>query len=155
MGTIYFGMNAIAAPCSRLAPRLQELLGPKVLFASIPLLLGGALLVQAFALAPGSGAHPLPILGITLLVAHQIPFGIHWPLIQAFANHRVRREVRATVLSMMSFLGRLLFAGLFPLIGLLHEADGIGTAYRTVGWSTLACTGLCLLAGRSLLARNR
>ena len=81
--------------------------------------------------------------------------GLHWPIIQAFANHRIRTEVRATVLSMMSFLGRLVFAGLFPLIGLLHETDGIGAAYRVVGWSTLGLTVACLLAGRSLLANHR
>jgi MFS family permease len=144
IGALFCSMNLLAAACSRLVPRLARSFGERTLFWSVPLLLSLSLVALAGLVQRA---------GVLLFFLQQVPFGLHWSLIQSFVNHRIRGVSRATVLSVMSFLGRLSFAAIFPLAGALHERQGIGAAYLAVGLAGLVSTVVCLQVGRKLLRK--
>lgn len=143
IGTLFFAMNLVAAPCSRLVPRLARSFGERTLFWMMPLALALSLLVLAGLVER---------IGVLLFFVHQVPFGLHWSLIQSFVNHRIEGDARATVLSVMSFVGRLSFAALFPLAGLLHDSHGVSTTYLVVGASGVVATFVCMRAGRRFVS---
>ena len=64
-------------------------------------------------------------IGVVLFFLHQIPFGIHWSLIQEFVNQRVQTVSRATALSVVSFVGRVSFAMWIPVIGELRDTSTV------------------------------
>jgi MFS family permease len=142
IGTLFCLLNLVAAPCSRMVPRLARGFGERTLFWSAPLLLSLSLVVLAAFVERA---------GVLLFFVQQVPFGLHWPLIQSFVNHRIQGVARATVLSVMSFLGRLSFAAFFPLAGALHQRHGVTAVYLTVGFAGLLATVACMLAGRRLV----
>ena len=89
--------------------------------------------------------------GALLFFLHQVPFGMHWALFQDFVNHRIARRSRTTVLSAMSFGGRLVFALLFPLLMSLQDRAGIAAAWLWIGIAGLAVGGAWLWLGRRYL----
>ena len=93
-------------------------------------------------------AGQLNAFGIALFFAHQVPFGMHWALIQDFINHRIRDASRATVLSVLSFAGRLVFAIVFPF------TMGLGTvslSYLLVGVCGIVATAAVMFRGARFL----
>ena len=133
VGALYAALNLLAAPCSRLAAPCLRRFGAPVVYAAMPLLLAMSLLGMA------AFVDRWAILGIAL---QQVPFGMHWSIVQAFANRRLQPAARTTALSAISFCARIGFAALFPCIGRVHEAHGIASAYVLVA---LAGTGLALV----------
>lgn len=105
-------------------PTLVRRFGERALLWTMPLAMAIALTVMAGAVG---------WLGIALFFVHQAPFGAHWAVVQNYANHRLASATRATTLSLLSFAGRLAFTGLFPLLGALHAASGLTTAYLAAG----------------------
>lgn len=136
IGVLFFALNVFAAPCSRLAPTLVERFGHRALFWAMPALLAISLLVMA---------DQVNTLGIALFFVHQIPFGVHWPVVHSFVQRRIQHEARATVLSVLSFAGRASFAAVFPLIA---SAGTVETGYSIVGWIGLAAIAPMMWAGR-------
>lgn len=130
IGLLYAGLNLVAAPCAHLGGAAVRVLGARLVWFLMIALLAGSIFAMGFAV---SGV------GVALMLVHQVPLGMHWGLVQSDVNHRLAPAARATTLSVMSFLARLAFAALFPLVGRLHEAHGLPAAYTTV-----AATGLLL-----------
>jgi MFS family permease len=139
IGALFFALNLFAAPFSRLTPWLSRYAGRRALFWAMPTGIGLSLLFMA---GRTDG------LGIALFFVHQVPFGMHWAVVQDFANHRIRGRARATVLSILSFAGRVAFAGLFPLVMAL---DDLESAYVVVGIVGTVATAVAMVAGRGLL----
>lgn len=84
-------------------PALVQRFGRRPLFWGMPILLAISLLLMALenALAaqwPAFG-RPLAWLGVSLFFLQQVPFGMHWALVQEFVNDRIGPEARATVWS--------------------------------------------------------
>ncbi len=136
VGGLFFTLNMVAAPCSRYLPQLIERFGERRVFWAMPLALAGSFMVMA---------GQINGIGIALFFAHQIPFGMHWSLIQGFANHHLEDASRATVLSVLSFAGRLCFVILFPILTL---SDDVGQSYLWVGIAGILITLICLLMGQ-------
>lgn len=124
LGLLFFALNAAATPWSQAVPTLVRRFGERALLWTMPLAMAIALTVMAGAVG---------WLGIALFFVHQAPFGAHWAVVQNYANHRLASATRATTLSLLSFAGRLAFTGLFPLLGALHAASGLTTAYLAAG----------------------
>ncbi|MCC6670823.1 MAG: MFS transporter [Planctomycetes bacterium] len=135
VGTLFALLNLAAAPCSRLAPWLVRRLGFVAVLWMMPLLLSGSLALLSL---------HVNLLALPLLFLHQVPFGLHWALVQDFTQRRIRQEVRATVLSLVSFLGRGVFAATFPLLGALHQSHGISAAYLAAACAGTVATILVL-----------
>ena len=134
VGGLFFALNVVAAPFSRMTPWLVARAGHRALFWSMPVVIA----VSLVAMAGNAGAF-----GIALFFVHQIPFGTHWAIVHDWINHRIGGASRATVLSAMSFAGRIAFGAMFPLVMAL---DDIGLAYRAVGIGGLVATALVMVA---------
>lgn len=138
IGFLFFALNLVAAPCSRLTPWLCRRFGPVRLFWAMPMMISVSLLLMA---GRPDG------LGIALFFVHQIPFGMHWAVIQDYANHRIGSEARATTLSVLSFAGRIVFSIAFPLA---MSLPSLTDAYLWTGILGSAATVLVLVAGRRI-----
>ncbi|MDA0933103.1 MAG: MFS transporter [Planctomycetota bacterium] len=138
IGFLFFALNLVAAPCSRLTPWLCRRFGPVRLFWAMPLMISLSLLLMA---GRPDG------LGIALFFVHQIPFGMHWAVIQDYANHRIGSEARATTLSVLSFAGRIVFSIAFPLA---MSLPSLTDAYLWTGAIGSGATVVVLLLGRRI-----
>ena len=121
IGGLFCALNLVAAPFSRMTPWLVARFGMRRLFWVMPAIIGVSLIAMA-----GS----FDGFGIALFFVHQIPFGMHWAVVHTYANHAIGGGARATVLSLLSFAGRVLFAVAFPLVMAIGD---VAVAYRTVG----------------------
>lgn len=135
LGVLFCALNVVAAPWSRAVPLLLRRFGERALMWWMPLSMALSLLAMA---------SQVGWFGIALFFVHQAPFGAHWALIQAYANHRLTAPARATALSVLSFAGRVCFAALFPLLGHLHATAGLGVTYTVAGGCGVAATWLVM-----------
>jgi MFS family permease len=144
LGVLFAALNLFAAPFSRLSPALTRRFRYRTIFQWLPVVLCGAFLAGAV----------LPNwLGVLCFFVHQVPFALHWSLIQEFVNQRVASVSRATALSILSFAGRLSFAAWIPIVGAYEEVEGTPNTYWLIGLVGLSLTVLwCapFLGGRLL-----
>jgi MFS family permease len=145
VGALFAALNLTAAPLSRRVPELVARYGRRLLFWAMPLLLGASLVALALVcwLAPTAGgfARPLVWVGLLLFFVQQVPFGMHWALVQEFVNHRIAEPARATVWSVLSLGGRLCYAPVNQLLFALQQTHGTAMVLGGAG-----CAGLLLSA---------
>ncbi len=131
LGVLFAALNLFAAPFSRLSPALTRRFRYQTIFTWLPVPLCAAFLAGSF----------LPNwIGIFLFFIHQIPFALHWSLIQEFVNQRVTSVARATALSILSFAGRLSFAIWIPIVGAYEKTEGTPETYWLIGIVGLVLT---------------
>ncbi len=129
----------VAAPFTRMVPRVRALLGERLLLILLPITVSISLLGLSIKLS---------LALIPFFFLQQIPFGLHWPLVNSYLNHRIPSEDRALTLSILSFCGRLGFALLLPLV--LRDNSRMDFDYLVVGASSLVLgLVLALLMPRS------
>ncbi len=136
VGLLFAALNLAAAPLSAALPTLVRRLGRRVLFWTMPVLLGISLCVMAGErhLADlGQGSQPLAWLGVAMFFVQQVPFGLHWALLHEFVNHRLGSEVRTTVLSLLSLGTRLCYAGANVLLFTWQQERGMAFALFAAG----------------------
>jgi MFS family permease len=146
VGLLFALMNLAAAPFGALLPRLVERIGRRPLFWGMPLLLCGSMAVMAWASSAGGGSRTIAWLGVSMFFLQQIPFGMHWALLQEFVNHRIAGATRTTVLSALSLAARAVYAGLNVALFRLQDDAGLATALIAVsiGGSAATCAVLWL-----------
>jgi Na+/melibiose symporter-like transporter len=148
VGALYAVMNLFASPLSRQVPRLVDRFGRRTLFWSMPLLLGGSIAAMGiFALladAWPAWSRPLIWCGVLMFFCQQIPFGMHWGLVQEFVNHRIQPEARSTVWSVLSLGGRASYAPVNKLVFQAQQALGTATVLSWAGALGLGITGLVM-----------
>ena len=149
VGLLFAAMNLGAAPMSALVPRLVERWGRRLLFWSMPLLLGASLAVMAWErgrAAAGNGSASLAWLGIAMFFVQQVPFGMHTALLQEFVNHRIGPTARTTLLSAVSLGARSVYAAVNVGLFSLQQHRGLAAAFWTAAilGSALACVVLWL-----------
>jgi MFS family permease len=129
VGLLFALMNLAAAPFGALLPRLVERIGRRPLFWGMPLLLCGSMAVMAWASHAGGGSRTIAWLGVSMFFLQQIPFGMHWALLQEFVNHRIGSATRTTVLSALSLAARATYAGINVLLFSLQHRHGLAYAF--------------------------
>ncbi len=159
IGTLFGLLNLVAAPLSSKVPALVQRFGRRPLFWGMPILLAISLLLMALenALAaqwPAFG-RPLAWLGVSLFFLQQIPFGMHWALVQEFVNDRIGPEARATVWSVLSLGGRLAYAPLNAWLFFLQQSQGLTAVLFGAGLGGLALTIAVMTARPRGLLRGR
>jgi MFS family permease len=142
VGLLFGAMNLVAAPFSRCVPAVRSRLGE-----------AGALWLVLAVLCLSTLAMALPVgaLALLWLFVHQVPFGMHWPVVQGCVNARSAETSRATLLSAMSFTGRCAFALGFPWILRLQQREGIAAACLLVGAAAIVLGGASLAGARRWL----
>src|SRR5262249_24380455 len=111
VGSLYAALNLVAVPFARLGEPAARRFGAFAVHLAMLWVLAFSLLAMACSISWPA---------LLLMALQQVPLGMHWGLVQSFVNHRLAPGSRATMLSVLSFLARLVFALLFPLVGLLH-----------------------------------
>ncbi len=127
LGVLYFLLCLSGLPPTWFTAQLQKQIGERLLLFLLPTLLALSLIGLSF------GTHWSFAL---LFFAQQAPFGMHWPLVHAFANHRIPSQDRALVLSSLSFTGRIVFSLSFTL--LLTDKTTLSHRFLEVGLVTMA-----------------
>lgn len=156
VGCLYALLNLAAAPLSRKAPWLVERLGRRTLFWAMPLMLCFSMLTMAVsataALEQPESARVYAWVGVAMFFLQQIPFGMHWALVQEFVNHRIQPEARSTVWSVLSLGGRLCYSPVNQLLFAAQQAKGLPLAMLLCGSVGLALTAMTMwLRPRGLL----
>jgi MFS family permease len=134
IGAIFFAMNLFAAPFSRVVPGLRRRFGERALLAAVPLTL-------ALTLAPMAWGGVW--VGVAMFFVHQVPFGVHWSLAQDYVQRRIASAGRTTVLSTMSFAGRLAFGLLFPVVMRVQERHGVEQSFLLVAAAGALAAAAC------------
>ena len=134
-GLIFAAFNLVAALSSKQAHRLESWLGS-----------GWALLLLVMAL---SGAYLLMsnvVLWFSFIFVffHQFVRGFARVILNDYVNRLTTSDIRATVLSVQSLLGRLLYAALIPGIGWLADGFGLRVALGLLGVAALVIGGAAL-----------
>lgn len=139
VGVLFAAMNLAAAPCSAIVPKLVERHGRRGLFWAMPVSLClsmGVLAYERHRADVGEGAGWLVWCGIAMFFVQQVPFGMHWSLLQEFVNHRIGSAVRTTVLSALSLAARASYAGINVQLFSLQHRHGLAYAFAMA-----ACCG--------------
>jgi len=131
IGAVTFVFAIVAYPFTRKAYLLGNWLGEVIALLTLPVLVSCALLGMSLGTSLG-------LLPFFLLL--QIPFGVHWPIVHSYANHRIPSRDRALSLSALSFGGRIGFAACFPLV--FHTGSKVEHDYLAVAAVSIA---LCLV----------
>ncbi len=126
---------------SLLAYRIEALLGRRAALMSLILLSSAAYLL----LGRYETLYAAPILFLFYLVR-----GINGPVLNDYINRCIESDIRATVLSVRSLVGRLMFVVLGPVVGWVCDTYTLGAAFQVCGFTFLICGVLFLW----LLHRN-
>jgi predicted MFS family arabinose efflux permease len=149
VGVLFAALNLAAAPLSAWVPRLVDRFGRRALFWGMPLVLCASMLLMAWErdrAAGGTGTDALVWLGLSMFFVQQVPFGMHWALLQEFVNHRIGPGTRTTVLSVLSLGARAVYAVVNVALFHLQAARGIAAALLAAGAAGAVATVLVMWA---------
>ncbi len=118
-GVLWAGQMGAMAIFSHFAHRYEQLLGRGKFMASL-ITLG----VVAYALLGTFSS----IVMLPFILAFYFIRGVQMPIMRDYVNACIDSDVRATVLSVMSLLQRLLYVVLGPVIGLVVDRSGLSAA---------------------------
>jgi MFS family permease len=150
VGLLFAAMNLAAAPMSSFVPRLVTTIGRRALFWGMPLALSASLLVMAGERHAADSRFVW--IGIAMFFVQQVPFGMHWALLQEFVNHRIGPTARTTVMSTLSLAARCFYAACN--VALFHTQASRGMPFVlavTAGLGAAATAVVMLLRPRGLL----
>ncbi len=133
LALVYFGFasltfNLVAALSSRYAYFIEKKLSTKSIFILLPLLTAiSSLLFGNFLLQ----------IGFVFAFLQQFVRGVRGPIFIDYINKLVPSKNRATILSVESFIGRLGYAAIIPLIGWVADVYTLQQAFIVLGVTTL------------------
>ena len=129
-GILWALFAVIAGFSGRMAPKLEKKLGDKILLLlPVPVLIG----YTTGALLPG-------IWGIVFLYMVPILRGLTHPILSRYIHEETFSDKRATVLSIQSWLFRLMYAVTAPIIGTVGKEQGPNAALIISAIITLLVT---------------
>lgn len=134
-GLIFGVLNLAVASTAYFAHHLEEKLNTKVILTSILILITSSYFLLQWKLAIWS----LGVLFLFYLVR-----GIATPILRDYQNRFTPSEMRATVMSIRSFIIRILFAIISPIIGYIAEAYTLQQAFLLSGCLFLLLGSLTL-----------
>lgn len=134
-GVIFAACNGVAAFSARFAPQFERVFG----------LRGGILFLFALIGFSYIGmAHFQSIWALAFIAGSQIVRGVLDVLINDVVNKEVESDVRATVLSGTSMIGRVLYSVVILLLGVLMDSHGLQLSFYVLGAGTLFAGVLAL-----------
>lgn len=156
VGALYAVLNLAAAPLSRRVPQLVERFGRRTLFWTMPTMLCVSMAVMAACAVAADrwpeSARACGWISVSMFFLQQVPFGMHWALVQEFVNHRIQPEARSTVWSVLSLGGRLAYSPVNQGLFALQHVHGLAAALSVASGSGFVLTAVVLwLRPRGLL----
>jgi MFS family permease len=139
-GLIYASFNVIAALFSRYSSTIEKKLGEYKMLMTLPLLYIGTFTFLYWLIK-----YPW---GLTFLYLAQIARGLSEPVLRTYINNHTPSRARATVLSLRSFSGRIVFFVLAPLLGASIDRLSLGSTYLICAVTTCASFLLIFLRKR-------
>lgn len=116
----FFGVtHAAIVTCGALAARKTHVISKMIGDRSFLILIALTVIVCYVALGSVSA-----LWGIAFFFLGRIAWGFLSPLTSDMTNHMTSSDVRATVLSIRSLSGRILFAAVIPFLGLMADQSG-------------------------------
>jgi MFS family permease len=124
------------------AYRIEAWLGRRVALVSLILFSAGAYLLLSFFQA---------FWAVVFLFVFYFVRGVNGPVMNDYINRCVSSDIRATVLSVKSLVGRLMFVLLGPLVGWVNDSYSLSAAFMICGLTFLSFGVLFLF----FLQRNK
>ncbi len=138
-GVIFACFNVFAAMSSAVAHRVTRRFGKALSLSSIPLSIGLSNLLMAWVIRP---------IGVIFVLGQQFGRGFSNPVISDYLNRQVWADKRATVNSLRSLFGRVIFIATAPMIGLLVDRTSVFWGLQAVGLFTLVAGAFLLMMMR-------
>ena len=136
MGSVFAGLNLMAAFSARGVSRFTRVVGEKFILWSLPVML-----IVSYLLLDALG----PVMCVVLMFVQSTVTGIYSPFTKSLINHEINASrVRATVLSAESATKRLVVALVSPAVGLI-------ISYFSLRAGLYACAAVAFLGTVAVL----
>ena len=127
-GAIFACFQIVAAFSSRYAHKIEAFLGMKTTISLIPFLIGIGYILMG---------NIIFIASFVFCFIGQFVRGIYTPILEDVVHGFTTSDMRATILSLQSTTGRLLYALVIPVVGWMADAYTITQAITALGITTL------------------
>ena len=125
---IFALFQIVAAFSSRYAHTVERLLGLKVTIGMLLFLVAGGYLLMG---------NIIVIASFAFCLIGQFVRGISTPVMEDVIHGLTTSDMRATILSAQSFVGRLVYALIIPILGWVTDAYTLTQAITALGITTL------------------
>lgn len=142
-GIVYFIWLMGAAASSNYSERVEKIIGRRVYFLSMPIIVGSVLIYF--------GCYQ-NMLGIALALLYQFVWGSLRPQMNQVINHEVKSSMRATILSSVGFGSAAVYIIAAPFVGMIADRYGFPSALL---WLGIIALTFCLWAAVPLLKKSR
>ena len=123
-GVLWTVLNLLAGIVSMMAYKIENTLGQKNTVFLILIFITGSYLAIS---------QTMSAWGIAILVVFYFVRGIATPVLKNYINQHTTSSNRATVLSVRSFIIRIIFAGIGPFLGWYTDQFSLGSALAIAG----------------------
>jgi len=135
-GFVFAAFQIVAAFSSKYADGIERRLGQKSSLVMLTFLVGGSYLLMS---------HYVALFSFTFCFVQQFVRGFRNTVVTDYVNQLTDSSMRATILSVESFVGRLVYATIIPVFGWIADVYTIGQALTVMGVTTLICGTAVLL----------
>ncbi len=134
-GIVFASFQVVAAFSSKYAHKLEEKLGQKYSLVMLIFLVAGSYFLMS---------NFVFLFSFSFCFIQQFVRGFKNAVVTDYINQLTESNMRATVLSAESFVGRLLYAAIIPIFGWIADVYTLGQALTVMGATTLI-SGIIIL----------
>ncbi len=127
-GFVFASFQIIAAMSSKYAHKIEEKIGQKYSLIMLVFLVAGSYLLMS---------NFIFLFSFSFSFLQQFVRGFRVVVISDYINKLISSDLRATILSMESFIGRLLYAIIIPVFGWLADVYSLVQALSIIGITAL------------------
>ncbi|PIS13589.1 MAG: hypothetical protein COT67_00970 [Candidatus Tagabacteria bacterium CG09_land_8_20_14_0_10_41_14] len=127
-GVVFASFQVVAAISSKYAHRLEKKLGQKYSLVMLIFLVSGSYFLMS---------NFIFLFSFSFSFLHQFVRGFKNVVVADYINKLTTSDMRATVLSAESFVGRLLYAAIIPIVGWLADIYSLAQAMTVLAFTTL------------------
>lgn len=136
-GIVFASFHIVAAITSKYAYKLEAKLGQKHSLVMLIFLVSGSYFLMS---------NFIFLFSFSFSFIHQFIRGFKNVVVADYVNKLTTSDMRATVLSVESFIGRLLIAAVIPFVGWMADIYSLTQALTVLAFTTLFL-GIIILAG--------
>jgi len=134
-GLVFASFQIVAAISSKYAHKIEEKLGQKYSLAMLILLVSGSYFLMG---------NFVFLFSFSFSFLQQFVRGFKSVVVTDYINKLATSDMRATVLSAESFVGRLLYASIIPIVGYVADIYSLIQAITILGFTTFV-SGIIIL----------